>query len=118
MDFQFLLAIPITTIFYMWHKTLPPLPPPTYPSFPHRAGSIANGFFQDDSTWDDSASFDSNDDDFCYIHHDDMPEFSTGQSFLDEQLDPSKDYLSYNLFHHDDDHFNHDFSNDISIHND
>ena len=117
MDFQFLLAIPIATIFYMWHKSLPPLPPPIYPTFPHRAGCYANGFASDDSFSPFPASSDSDDsDDFHYMHHDNMQDFCAGHSFLDDQLDPAKDYLNYNIYHHDDDHCSHDFSSDMSIH--
>ena len=106
---QFLLIIPIALIFYGWHKSLPSLPSlpsPIYPKLPHRSGCYANRFSADDSPWIDSDSSDDDNDNFYFMHDDSMSEFSSGQSFLEEQLDPSKSYLEYNVFHHDD-HFSH-----------
>ena len=121
MDFQFLLAIPITAIIYMWHKSLPPLPPPTYPKYPHRYGSTSNGFMIDDSPWQTefACCLSGNttlDDNICSTFMDDSNSMSEihMRTFEDDMFDPACSYLNYNIYHDNDDLFgNSDISGSI-----
>jgi hypothetical protein len=101
----------------MWHKSNPALPQATYPRFPLRDDSLANGFQVDDSPWnnDDSNTFQLNSGTMSFHEETQSDNFGGMSENIcqpeDDMFDISSQYLAYNVYHHEDD----TFSEDISI---